>query len=259
MCVVSPADEAEDVEGQVEDGEGSEGDEEQHDSQTPPSPDGQTGLGGKKQTNGFSRGGSEVRRPCDIIEAEDEKKKYNCISVMWQDKLSENQDRTMGCIVTARLVRAYVRACHILPTSCHCQRRKLSSRFQPATLPAVTASHFSPRFRRNPTLFHSIFPALSFFIRLSSLANCNANLFRWLIMSSEDTTRGCSIRGTNMERVCVCTLQVLHLAGVGPSRRVARFFSSKTSSSSASSPVNAFSVSQTWKLTTRSYTSGKKT
>lgn len=40
----SPANEAEDIEGQVEYGEGSEGDEKEHDSKTPPSPDGQTGL-----------------------------------------------------------------------------------------------------------------------------------------------------------------------------------------------------------------------
>lgn len=69
VCAASPADEAEDVEGQVEYGEGSEGDEEQHDSQTPPSPDGQTGLA--EQANTFN--GSEVRRACDIANAEDEK------------------------------------------------------------------------------------------------------------------------------------------------------------------------------------------
>lgn len=40
----SPSNEAEDIKSQVEYGEGSKGDEEQHDSKTPPSPDGQTGL-----------------------------------------------------------------------------------------------------------------------------------------------------------------------------------------------------------------------
>lgn len=46
----SPANEAEDIEGQVEYGEGSEGDEKQHDSKTPPSPDGQTGLENRAKT-----------------------------------------------------------------------------------------------------------------------------------------------------------------------------------------------------------------
>lgn len=40
----SPSNEAEDIEGQVEYGKGSKGDKEEHDSKTPPSPDGQTGL-----------------------------------------------------------------------------------------------------------------------------------------------------------------------------------------------------------------------
>lgn len=40
----SPSNEAEDIKGQVEYGKGSKGDEEQHNSKTPPSPDGQTGL-----------------------------------------------------------------------------------------------------------------------------------------------------------------------------------------------------------------------
>lgn len=43
-----PANETEDVEGQIKDGKGSKWDEEEDDSQTPPSPDGQTGL---KQTH----------------------------------------------------------------------------------------------------------------------------------------------------------------------------------------------------------------
>lgn len=53
MRACSPADEAEDVKGQVEYGEGSESDEEQHYSETPPSPKGQTGLQNKKQKNGI--------------------------------------------------------------------------------------------------------------------------------------------------------------------------------------------------------------
>lgn len=40
----SPSNEAEDIKGQVEHGKRSEGDKEQHNSKTPPSPDGQTGL-----------------------------------------------------------------------------------------------------------------------------------------------------------------------------------------------------------------------
>lgn len=43
-----PANETEDVEGQIKDGKGSKCDEEEDDSKTPPSPDGQTGL---KHTN----------------------------------------------------------------------------------------------------------------------------------------------------------------------------------------------------------------
>lgn len=39
-----PSNETEDVEGQIKDGKGSKWDEEEDDSQTPPSPDGQTGL-----------------------------------------------------------------------------------------------------------------------------------------------------------------------------------------------------------------------
>lgn len=44
----SPSNKTEDIKGQEEYGKGSEGDKEQHDSKTPPSPDGQTGL---KHTN----------------------------------------------------------------------------------------------------------------------------------------------------------------------------------------------------------------
>lgn len=40
----SPANEAEYIKGQVEYGKGSKGDKEEHNSKTPPSPDGQTGL-----------------------------------------------------------------------------------------------------------------------------------------------------------------------------------------------------------------------
>lgn len=39
-----PANKAEDIEGQIKDGKGSEWDEEEHNTQTPPSPDRQTGL-----------------------------------------------------------------------------------------------------------------------------------------------------------------------------------------------------------------------
>lgn len=48
LSVCSPSNEAEDIKGQVEYGKGSKGDKEEHDSKTPPSPDGQTGL---KNTN----------------------------------------------------------------------------------------------------------------------------------------------------------------------------------------------------------------
>lgn len=40
----SPSNEAEYIKGQVEYGKGSKGDKEEHNSKTPPSPDGQTGL-----------------------------------------------------------------------------------------------------------------------------------------------------------------------------------------------------------------------
>lgn len=42
--LLSPSNEAEDIKGQVKYGKGSKGDKEQHDSKSPPSPDGQTGL-----------------------------------------------------------------------------------------------------------------------------------------------------------------------------------------------------------------------
>lgn len=44
LSFCSPSNEAEDIKGQVENGKGSKGDKEEHDSKTPPSPDGQTGL-----------------------------------------------------------------------------------------------------------------------------------------------------------------------------------------------------------------------
>lgn len=47
MSSDSPSNETEDIKGQVEYGKRSKGDKEQHNSKTPPSPDGQTGL---KQT-----------------------------------------------------------------------------------------------------------------------------------------------------------------------------------------------------------------
>lgn len=54
MSSRSPSNEAEDIKGQVEYGKGSKGDEEQHNSKTPPSPDGQTGLKHTKHNKDLS-------------------------------------------------------------------------------------------------------------------------------------------------------------------------------------------------------------
>lgn len=56
LSFCSPSNEAEDIKGQVENGKGSKGDKEEHDSKTPPSPDGQTGLKHKhRHVNAFGR------------------------------------------------------------------------------------------------------------------------------------------------------------------------------------------------------------